>query len=81
MTLDKWQLIFSNRILTRLKELNMTQAKLAELTGVHVASISNYVCGKRIPKADVLINLAKALRCSVSDLIEVGEMIDLEGEK
>ena len=54
-------------------EKGLTQAKLAEVSGVSLAMIQKYEIGvKNINKAQVttLFKLAYALGCSIEDLLE-----------
>jgi len=51
------------------KRRGMTQAKLAELTGLARESIAYIETGKRKPTGETLKKLAVALHCSIDDLI------------
>lgn len=62
-------------IALRRKEMNLTQADLAERLGVTDRSISNWENGKCMPDYSLLIPLSKELNVSVNDLIS-GEKID-----
>lgn len=46
----------------------LTQEELAELMGTSQAAVGMWETGARMPRADKLPKLAKALGCSVSDL-------------
>lgn len=55
------------------EEKNVTQAKLAEASGVSIRMIQHYEQGvKDINKAQgiTLNNIAKALECTIEDLLE-----------
>ena len=55
------------------EEKNVTQAKLAEASGVNIRMIQHYEQGvKDINKAQgiTLNNIAKALECTIEDLLE-----------
>lgn len=55
------------------EEKNVTQAKLAEESGVNIRMIQHYEQGvKDINKAQgiTLHNIAKALECNIEDLLE-----------
>jgi len=62
-------------IALRRKEMNLTQADLAERLGVTDRSISNWENGKCMPDYSLLIPLSKELDISVNDLIS-GELLD-----
>lgn len=64
--------------MNNIKELRLgaglTQAQLAEMSGVSKRSIENWECGYRIPR-DVytLHKVANVLKCSIEDLINFEE--------
>jgi transcriptional regulator with XRE-family HTH domain len=60
------------------KARKMTQAKLAELTGIDEKSISFYENGKRNVPSDCLVPLADALGVTVDVLVGRTEMTDQE---
>lgn len=62
-------------IALRRKEMNLTQADLAERIGVTDRSVSNWENGKCMPDYSLLIPLSKELDISINDLIS-GEKID-----
>lgn len=50
-------------------ERGLTQAQLAERIGCFAKDISRWETGERNPSAKSLILLAKALQCSMEDLV------------
>ena len=50
-------------------ELDMTQAELAEKSGVNIATINSYENSGYMPGADKLVALAEALGCTPNDLL------------
>lgn len=50
-------------------EKNMTQAELADRLGIKRQRLSNYEVGIREPNIDTLKSLAKALDCTVDELL------------
>lgn len=53
------------------KKRHITQQELSVSSGIRQQVISKIECGKTIsPGVDVMHRLAKALRCTVDDLIE-----------
>ena len=55
------------------KELNLTQAEMAERLGVSPQSVSNWERGESIPDVGLLPDLACMLRCSVDSILSGGE--------
>ena len=53
----------------------MTQRDLADISGLNESTISRYIRGTCMPTLKNVINIAKALDCSVLDLIDTSEMI------
>lgn len=63
-----------NKLKERRESAGMSQADLAALTGISVRVIQNYEQGTRPlngARAITVYKLAKALKCSVEDLIEI----------
>lgn len=56
----------------RRAELDMTQAELADLSGVNIATINSYENGGYTPGADKLWVLADSLGCTPNDLMGWG---------
>lgn len=50
--------------------MGMSQQKLAHMCGLSHAAISRYEAGKRMPNIETAFKLAKALHCTVDDLVE-----------
>lgn len=57
------------------KAKGLSQTQLAVLIGIGRSTISEIEAGKHIPKIDIALILAKALKCRVEDLFI------LEGDK
>jgi transcriptional regulator with XRE-family HTH domain len=56
--------------LQRLRELaTLSQSELAGRAGLSVRSIQNWECGRRRPKLDAMLALARALGVSVEQLV------------
>lgn len=49
------------RILTLLEKKGMTQRELANEIGVTETSISRYISGQRVPKANIVVYMADTL--------------------
>lgn len=76
MSEQEWLQMFSSNLASLLSENWMTQVDLAEESGISRATISKYINGTQMPKASAIVNLAYALHCDVSDLIDFGEMVE-----
>lgn len=79
MTEQEWRNIFA----ARLRKLawqrrRFDQKKLAKASGISEVTISYYYNGSRSPRGDNLVKLAKAIGCTIDELIMVDEMIELE---
>ncbi len=48
---------------------NLTQAELAKLLGVDRTTVTQWECGKSLPRASKLIEIAKILKCDVDSLL------------
>ena len=51
------------------KEMGITATELAKRTGLRQAVLSRYENGKRMPKADTAVKIAKALGTTVEELL------------
>ena len=78
MTEQEWRWIFSKRLRYHLDKIHMTQKELAEAIDISEVAISWYMNAKRSPKISTIIKMANALGCRVGDLVDVGEMIELD---
>lgn len=61
------------RIAARRKQLNMTQAALAEAIGVSTQTISSAECGRKALRPENIVKICMALNCS-TDYILTGNM-------
>lgn len=66
---------FSNRLVTRRKECQLSQERLADMIGVQRETISKYEQGRTIPDLLFLINASKALNCSYEYLLGESDYI------
>ena len=51
---------------------HLTQEQLAALIGISLRAYKTYEAGKRMPRADVALNIAKALGSTVEELFGEG---------
>ena len=75
MTEQEWRVKFSQKVLSKMKLLGVNQRELSVLSSIPENTLSRYLTCTRTPKADVIGNLARALRCSVAELIQFGETV------
>ena len=63
-------IISYNKLWKLLIDKNMNKRELKQLSGVSTASIAKLGKGKNIT-TDVLLKICKALRCDISDIMEI----------
>lgn len=61
------------RVKQRRKELNITQTQIQQVTNISPGNLSNIENGKYLPSTPALIELSKALQCSI-DWILTGKI-------
>lgn len=66
----RWRVEFGFKLRERMAVKGLTQKDLAEMTGVSVLSINNYVNMKSTPSAYTIMKLANALGCSSTELTD-----------
>lgn len=64
----------SKNILARRKELELSQAKLAELLDVDTVTISRLETGKNLPSLGLLMQISQKLNIKISDLLSESEL-------
>ena len=47
----------------------LSQTELSKKTGLEPSHISHFECGRRVPSVKNLIKLAKALNCTMEELV------------
>lgn len=67
---------FSDRLKQLMEKYGYTQCRLAELVGVTEAAFSRYMNSDRIPKAEIVANLASALHSTVDYLLTGTDKFD-----
>lgn len=75
MTKEMWVDSFSDSLRCHMRLAGMGQRELAALSGIPQSSISRYIQGTRMPSAMAILNIAYALDCQISDLIDFGDYI------
>lgn len=58
------------RIKQILKEKNISQKQLSEITGITESAISRYIKGDRVPRGANLVKISKALETTTDDLLK-----------
>lgn len=64
------RIIFALNLRRQMTVSDLNQADLARYAGVTQAAICRYCAGHRLPRADTLARMAKALGCSSSALLK-----------
>ena len=65
--------LFEQRLRELMKENNMTQHALAVQLNIEEASMSKYLNSGRLPRVDIIANMATALHTTVDYLLGVTE--------
>lgn len=65
----EWRKIFVCNLNRKMRNMAMTQTRLAEKTGVSQITISKYINGLATPSSFNLIKMARALKCSIHELV------------
>lgn len=78
MTQKEWSNLFAARVRSRLEYIGMTRKELCEKIKVEHKTYDRWMNGERIPKATDIVNIAKALGCSVGYLIYYGDKVEKE---
>ena len=68
--LDKFNIVFSKRLIHYMDLYRMSQKDLAQRVGVSEATISNWVKGVKSPRVDKVDKLCIIFNCKRSDLVE-----------
>ena len=64
-----WKKEFARRLQKKIAMKGINQISLSEITGISQPLLSLYTQGKTLPSVQKASDLAKALNCSVNDLI------------
>lgn len=76
MTEQTWRMIFAERLGQQMTQRQMTRKELAASAGISQMTISRYLNGQQSARIDIILRLAKALNCSVDDLVAVDEPVE-----
>jgi transcriptional regulator with XRE-family HTH domain len=75
LTTNEWSKKFFDAVRQRMCNIGISQRELARLSGIPENTLGRYLNGKRIPQVDKIVNIANALNCTTSELIQFGEMV------
>lgn len=70
MTEEEWRSKFSKKLFEKMCALGVNQRDLADLAKIPDSTLSRYISGARTPKANIVVELAKALKCEIDELIK-----------
>ncbi len=74
------QTTFAERLAKLLNKQGMTQKELAERVGVTEATMSRYMHSERIPKSEIIANIATALHTTSDYLLGTEKEGDFEND-
>lgn len=66
---ERWRYEFSQRLRKKMQLRSIGQDELSNITGLSRPMISRYVSGRSIPSLYNAEKMAKALKCSITELI------------
>lgn len=72
----RWIELFSNELNELIKERNLTQKDLAEMSCLAESTVSQYIHGLRVPNLRAIINMSYALDIDPGELIDFGQRIE-----
>lgn len=67
LTKNEFKAIFGKKLSMIMKAKGLTEAELAERTGLTQPQLSDYISGKRIPSYYIIDRIARALDCSTDE--------------
>lgn len=76
MTEMEWMAEFSDTLVERMIEADISQEALAREAGLAQSTISKYINKRQMPTVRAVVNIAYVLDCDVSDLVDFGYTID-----
>lgn len=68
---DDYRKSFAAKLYKKMRVNGMSQEELADMVGVSRVSMSSYMNGHSMPNIYILTKLAKALKCTITELGEV----------
>ena len=71
----EWLDNFGDNLSLILADYGVSQAELAEMSGLSEPTISSYVNKRRMPGVKAILNIAYALSIDINELVDFGSMI------
>ncbi len=68
---EEWRDMFARNLNKKMRNVTMTQDRLAEKVGISQVTISKYINGLATPSSRNLIKIANALSCSIHELVNM----------
>ena len=65
---------WKEKVLELMKQRNINQKQLSQLSGINESSISRYLHANQRPRMDVVVNIAKALQIETEYLLDEDEV-------
>lgn len=81
MSEEEWKRRFPSQLIYLMQLAGMSQRDLSRKMNMTESTISRYINGERIPKANVIYSMAKALNCHVSWLLEFDKFDELQKDE
>ena len=75
MTKNQWLNIFSQTLKEKMNSSCMNVRELSKNCDTSKSAMALYISGQRMPNIKAVLNMAYALDCDVSDLIDFGSTI------
>lgn len=75
MTEERLAREIGNNLKSVMYEYGVTQKELSELTGISRSTISKYIYGDMVPTLKNILNIAYALECDITELVDADEPI------
>lgn len=67
---------WNKKVLDLMNERKINQKQLAQLSGIKESSISRYLHSDKMPRMDVVVNIAKALKVDTEYFLDEGKTTD-----
>lgn len=68
---EEWRKMFARNLNRKMRNVSMTQDRLADKVGISQVTISKYTNGLATPNSRNLIKMARALKCSIHELVNM----------
>ena len=75
LTEAEWKSKFSDKVLSKMDRVGVNQRELSKVTRIPENTLGRYINGERVPRVDAVVNIARALECSVSELVQFGDIV------